>query len=388
MKMIRIKTAFLVCSLFSMSFFAACGSAGSAKSEQNDYALATAATEGAYYEESGYAAEAEEAIEEEAAGGASLQTPEKLYDKLIYSGFLHLQTLEYDKSIKSIHDKINAAKGFIQSENETDNNYDWYYYNKSSKATRNADIRARIPAESFQSFMDSLEEDGQVMNRSVSADNITQTYRETEASVKAYEIEQERLLEMMDKAETIEDMIAVEARLSEVEAELGRYKTSLASMDRDVEYSTINITLEEVREYSEEVDDSTLASRLKETFKSSWKGFVSFLEGLLHLLIRLLPFILLALVIILIIRAWNKKFADKRLARKEARRQKKMQKMQIKQQKKQHRAGFYQQAPPPGGTPQDEPAQGMSESGAGMGGNEEGTTGTGSGPNGSDATRS
>lgn len=340
MKMTRMKTILLICSLLSMSFFAACGSSGRDKSEQTDYALATAATEGAYYEEEALEYDAEEAAND-TAGGASLQAPEKLSDKLIYSGFLHLQTLEYDKSLKSIHDKIDAAKGFIQSENETDNNYDWYYYNKSGKATRNAEIQARIPADSFKSFMDSLEEDGQVMNRSVNADNITQTYRETEASVKAYEIEQERLLEMMNKAETIEDMIAVEARLSEVEAELSRYKTSLASMDRDVEYSTITINLEEVREYSEEVDDSTLASRLKETFKSSWKGFVHFLEGLLHLMIRLLPFILLALVIFLIVRAWCKKHADQRQARKEKRMQKKMQKMQEKMAKKQRKNPLY-----------------------------------------------
>lgn len=40
------------------------------------------------------------------------------------------------------------------------------------------------------------------------------TYATREASKKALEIEQSRLLEMMDKAESVEDMIRVEERLT------------------------------------------------------------------------------------------------------------------------------------------------------------------------------
>ena len=181
------------------------------------------------------------------------------------------------------------------------------------------------------------------MSREVSVENITQTYRETEATVKAYEIERDRLLEMMDKAETIEDMIAVEARLSEVEAELSRHKTSLSSMDRDVNYSTVTIWIEEVRVYTEEIDDSTLVSRLEETARSSWRGFLRFLEGLLHLFIRLLPFLVLGALLFVLVRVLDKKFGGKHQQKRMERKQRRAEAKEWKRRQKQMRKG---QMPP------------------------------------------
>ena len=282
-----------------------------------------------------YAASEEEAAKTSSSLAAgTLQLPENVSDKLIYSGSIRLQTLEYDKTMESIHRRIGDAGGFVQYEDESDGNDTWYYSGSANRgSTRYATIQARIPAGQFSDFMDALGDDGQVMNRNINVDNISQTYADTEASVKAYEIEQERLLDMMDKAETIEDMIAVEARLSEVEAELNSYKTSLASMDRDVDYSTVSIAVEEVREYTEERDDTTFLSRLKETVKDSRSGFLWFMEGLLHLFIRLLPFIIVILVIFLIVHGIVKKTEPRRLARRTAKAQKKMQKYMERQQK-------------------------------------------------------
>lgn len=56
---------------------------------------------------------------------------------------------------------------------------------------------------------------------------------------------------MLKSADKIEDMITVEARLTEVQTELNKQKTLLSSMDMDVDYSTINLNIEEVLEYSQ-----------------------------------------------------------------------------------------------------------------------------------------
>ena len=158
--------------------------------------------------------------------------------KIVYTGRLQMQTLEYDKSAANIRAKIREAGGFSESESEHDNNYNWYN-NGNPGNTRYLSITARIPSEKFEAFMDSLSGDGKVMSRSVSAENISQVYANKESYKKALEKEQERLLIMMDKAETIDEMILVESRLSEVERQLNLYKTDLAAMDKDVEFSTV-----------------------------------------------------------------------------------------------------------------------------------------------------
>ena len=331
MNRIREKRIIILCLTFiicAAGFLTGCGREGSSsKAATPDYTPAPT-LEKSYTEEAALESESDS----QTLSSGVLRTPQSESDKLVYSGSIRLQTLEYDKTMKSVHTRITDAGGFVQYEDETDGNDSWYY-STPSVSTRYAQIEARIPSEQFESFLDSLKEDGQVMNRHINVDIISQTYADTEATAKAYEIEKERLLDMMDKAEKIEDMIAVEQRLSEVEAELNSYRTSLASMDRDVAYSTVSISVEEVREYTEEYDDSTFVSRLKETIKSSWSGFLWFMEGLLHLAIRLLPFIAVILVIFLIVRGIVRKTESMRLAHREEKARIRMQKAMERQQK-------------------------------------------------------
>ena len=218
--------------------------------------------------------------------------------KIVYTGNLSIQTLEYDKSAASIRKKIKDAGGFSEAESESDNDYYWYNYNSGSRNTRYLSITARIPSEKFEEFINSLSGDGKIMNRSVNAENISQVYANKETYKKSLEKEQERLLEMMDKAETIEDMITVESRLSEVERQLNVYKTDLAQMDKDVEFSTIYIELKEVKRYTEEVNSTTFGEELK---------YILFV-------VRNFPYlIILAVILVLIIRAIGRSRA-KRIA--------------------------------------------------------------------------
>ena len=234
--------------------------------------------------------------------------------KIVYTGNLRIQTLEYDKSAASIRQKIKEAGGFSESESERDNNYYWYSYNGGNGSTRYLDITARIPSEKFESFINSLSGDGKIMSRSVNAENISQVYANKETYKKSLEIEQQRLLEMMDKAQTIEEMITVESRLSEVERQLNVYKTDLAQMDKDVEYSTIYISLEEVKRYSEETHTLTFAEELKYAFDDAISSFRNFCEDVVLFVVRNFPFLIIfVIILVLIIRAIGRSRA-KRIA--------------------------------------------------------------------------
>jgi len=234
--------------------------------------------------------------------------------KIVYTGNLRIQTLEYDKSAASIRQKIKEAGGFSESESERDNNYNWYSYNGGNGSTRYLDITARIPSEKFESFINSLSGDGKIMSRSVNAENISQVYANKETYKKSLEIEQQRLLEMMDKAQTIEEMITVESRLSEVERQLNVYKTDLAQMDKDVEYSTIYISLEEVKRYSEETHTLTFSEELKYAFDDAISSFKNFCEDVVLFVVRGFPFLIIfVIILVLIIRAIGRSRA-KRIA--------------------------------------------------------------------------
>lgn len=275
-------------------------SSGSASYSENSYK--SVAAESAADSGDGYIAEDKEYTsgqEEGTESGSALRQAQE-GEKIVYSADITIETLGYDNAKKSIEEKITGVGGFVESENESDSNSRWYDDDGGS-SNRSLYITARVPSEKFDEFTKSLEGDGKVTSRSVNAQNITQTYSDTEAVKKALEIEQSRLLAMMDKAETIEDMIAIEKRLSEVERELNYYKTSLSGMDRDVKFSTVYIRLQEVRKYSPVVKEVPFITRLGEALSDAVENFVIFLEELTLFLARNILFIILIGIIAAII---------------------------------------------------------------------------------------
>ena len=272
---------------------------------------------GMYEEAAAEAATASESAST-AAGGAELALRD---DKLVYTCHLSLQTLEYAESAAAIRDAVKKYEGIIESETETNDGYRWgdlYWYEDDAEGERNRldlYLTARIPTESYDAFVEEVSGIGKLLSKTQSTDNISRAYYDTETHIKALEIEEERLLEMMNKAETIEEMILVEERLTEVQNTLNCERGWLADMDSDIAYSTVTIELREVREYTPGATDPdpSFGERIRDSFQNSIAGFVHILEGILHVIILLWPFIVIGLVVFLVIRHQMKKRRAKRM---------------------------------------------------------------------------
>lgn len=262
--------------------------------------------------------EAEEAVADYGAydegysyDGEEPESESKYADKLVYTCNINIETLNYDDSVKNIKEKIKDAGGFIASENEYDNEYGWYYTDHVDSHDRNITITARIPSDKYESFLASLEGDGKITSRSSSVDNISRQYYDTEAVIKSLKIQETRLMEMMDAAETIEDMITVEGRLTEVQTQLNQYNTSLALMQTDVDYSTVYISLSEVYEYTPNMNTNTFFDRLKNTLEEAVSDFGDILENLLFFVILLIPRLIIYVPVIILIVFVAKKIRKK-----------------------------------------------------------------------------
>jgi hypothetical protein len=247
-----------------------------------------------------------------------------LEEKLVYYCDIDIETLDYEATIASIKDAIKKYGGVIQSEDETDSSYDWYYenYQKTGGTMKNY-IEIRVPSANYESFITELDGVGKITSKSTSVDNISQKYYDTTTQIEALQIQEKNLLEMLEKCETIEDMITVEERLSNVQYQLNSLQTTKRYMDTDVAYSYVNINVTEVMEYhynEEPVKKNTFADRLKNTLKSTGKDFLSFLEGLLFLIIRLFPYLVIIAVICFIFRKKIKHAISNHKAKKEAER--------------------------------------------------------------------
>ena len=238
-------------------------------------------------------------------------------EKLVYTCDMRMQTLTYDETLANVRAEISKVGGIIESENETNSGTNWYYddYNKT-RGEKTIYLTVRIPSKNYKGFLESLEGQGKILSKNSYVENITRRYHDTEAVIRNLEMQEERLQAMMEQARTIEDMITIETRLTEVQTQLDQNRTYLSSMDTDVAFSTVNLTIEEVVRYSTDPPKTlTFVDRLHNALVGSWSNFLSFLETVLFAAIYIAPLALTVLAVVLIIlginKAWRKNHPKK-----------------------------------------------------------------------------
>ena len=257
---------------------------GANNTNQYDAAEASEAKGAANYEE--WEADYEDEVEPETEAPIENTSSEKL----IYRGQLNIETLEYSSCVKDIHKKIDEYNGLIQYESEcTSNAYRWY--ENEDKGTLHLILEVRIPTEHFYDFLNDLEGSGKIISRSSSIENITKQYNDTLTRIEVLEAQEEKLMEMMEKAESIEEMIAVETRMTEVQSDLYVLRSHQSQMDTDVAYSTVSIYVDEVKKYSAETKE--FFPQLKESFTGGLDKFVRAIENFVFFIAENIIFICL-----------------------------------------------------------------------------------------------
>lgn len=230
--------------------------------------------------------------------------------KIVYSGNAQIQTKNYDTAKKQMLQLVEDCGGFIKDQSETSDSDSGYYYVSEDdfdreNAQRIWSLTVRIPSKNFERFFDGAGKiDGKITERSSNSQDLTRTYQDNEDRLRALRTEQDRLLELLKKADNVADMITIEDKLADVRARIAELSRKNNQIDYDVSYSTVDVTLREVKFYSPQ--KISYAERLRNAFEDSGETFASSMQQLLIVLIYLLPFVivlaLLVLVIIFIVR--------------------------------------------------------------------------------------
>lgn len=292
-----------------------CGSPSTDSS--NIRTAASNSSVGGYYESAAYGEE--DAVFEAANGEWDYESGEdaetvtdaaaQTERKLIKTVDMTVETKEFDKTLQLLQDKINACGGYVESMNT---------YNGSAysdyRSSRDASVTARIPNKELDGFLDTVSGISNVIRKNEQVEDVTLTYVDLESHKEALETEQKRLLELLEKAETVEDIITIESRLSDVRYQIESMGSQLRTYDNKIDYSTVYLDISEVRELTP-VEEKTTWERISSGFLARLKGvghdvkefFVWFLVNLPYLVIWAA---VIALVVCVI--RWLKKIGKKR----------------------------------------------------------------------------
>lgn len=213
------------------------------------------------YDEDGYDAEGEP---------AAASDPASRPVKMIYNGYMEMQTQDFDAAASGIEALVRELGGYFQQSSVS---------NRGSSSYRYGSYTIRIPAAQFEAFFQRAGQLCHVTYTNTTADDVSESYYDTEARLETARIKLERLQQLLAKATSMEDIITIESAISETEWDIENLSGTLRHYDALVDYATVNVELSEVYQLSgQDKAVTTFGGRLGQSFVNGLRAVGSALE--------------------------------------------------------------------------------------------------------------
>ena len=230
--------------------------------------------------------------------------------KLIKKYRVTLETTEYDRTRSEISALVEGYGGYFSSSSENGGNT-----SGGRRSSRYGEFTIRIPAEKLDEFISELGGKGNVISSNLTTDDVTESYYSYQSRLDALALQEQRILDMMEKADSLDYLIKLEDKLSQIRSEINELNYRLKYYDKSVDYSYVTVNLREVIEYTEEPENNFI-SRLGNAVKNTFVVFGEVLGEILIGIVWILPFALVAGAVALIIVISVKRRKKKKLSEK------------------------------------------------------------------------
>lgn len=219
--------------------------------------------------------------------------------KRIYTATLQLETTGFDEAVSSLTELVDSSGGWVSSSSVSN----------QSSSYRYADLTVRVPVEKYRDFLTQAGELCHLLYTQEYVDDVTEAYYDTAGRLETQQIKLERLQSLLAQAEKMEDIITIESAISETEQMIDSLSGTLQHYDSQVDYATVNISLQEVGKLSNvEEPTATLGGRLAAAFTSGCRSFLTAAEDLLVALVYgWVWVVILAVAAIVVVRRLKKR---------------------------------------------------------------------------------
>ncbi len=218
---------------------------------------------------------------ESRSAGSTGDTTAVAGEKIIYTAYLSLETKDYDTARADLEQALAEAGGWMENSSESNN----------SDNTRSLSMTLRVPEENYESFLEAAGQTGSVVTRSEQADDVTAQYTDVAGRIANLEGQRDRLRELQASAESLSDLLDIEAQLSEVQYQLESWQSQLDWYDDQIASCTVTVSLREVETYTP--TGSNFFERMGAAFAEGWQNFVRGLAAIAVTLAGLWPVVIL-----------------------------------------------------------------------------------------------
>ena len=212
---------------------------------------------------------------------------------LIKNATITLKTKHFSESEKQIRKVLKQQNAWLANEFYSDSDYE--------KALQ---FQIKVPAEKLEALMAALEMDGvEIEQKEVTTEDVTKTIIDNKGRIEAKKIIRQRYLDLLKDATNMTDVLQIQNEINRITEEMEVAAYTVAHLEEQTKYSTINLRLYEPIEGS----TGKVWSRLGEAFSNGYQTSISIVIGL----ISIWPLLLIAAAVNALIR---RRIAKKRMA--------------------------------------------------------------------------
>lgn len=232
------------------------------------------------------------------AGGTGVATEGQLTQrKIIKNGSLSVLVKGAEETVSSIQNLATRLNGFVSSS-------EVYEVSEGLKA---GTVIIRVPAEHFDEAITEIKKLAlRVESENVNVSDVTEQFTDLEAQLKNLRAEEEQYLKVMEIASTVEDILKVSQKLSDVRGRIERIQGQLQYLSRQIDMSSITVLI------TSEAEVKVLGiywrplSVLRQSLRNMLRGLSGYIDAMIRLVFSL-PVILLwaATVVFLIVFVWK-----------------------------------------------------------------------------------
>lgn len=192
---------------------------------------------------------------------------------LVYHAEVRLKTANMHRALPQLDSLVQRSGGYLSDAAETRADGEWRQV-----------TTLRVPPAKFKSLLSGLAGLGTIEEKKLSTDDVTAEHADVAARLQTKRAVAQQYAALLTKAQKIKDILDIEEKLGEVREEIEATEGRLKTLNNQVAYSTIELTL--YQPLPQSIPDApvvSLGSRVVEAFYDGWQLLTSLLVGAINL---------------------------------------------------------------------------------------------------------
>ncbi|UZR93586.1 DUF4349 domain-containing protein [Chondrinema litorale] len=226
------------------------------------------------------------------------QSPSPQEKKLIKTADIRYQVIDIEACYEKVKKLVADSNAVIFTSNQENYSYQVSY-----------NLVIRVENKKFEGLVESLVSYADFVNsKQINTQDVTEEFVDISARLNAKKKIEERYLEILKQAKSIEEILEVEKKLGEIREEIDATEGRLRYLSNQVSLSTIRLSFYQTIEQENTAITPGFLSRIGKGLNSGWDIFLDFIVSLSYIW----PFIILAIIAFYIIKALIKRRRKKK----------------------------------------------------------------------------